>query len=102
MASLDEYIFSPQYRSPVELAKGDLSVVLCDEDAATLLLHLNLYRYGQALIPKCGGALTSYSLIRRDGHQPVRTMFSAPLHKNRAHRLVSIRSDAVLYYLFSM
>ena len=23
----------------------------------------------------------------------------APLHKNRAHRLVSIRSDAVLYYL---
>ena len=26
----------------------------------------------------------------------VSAIFSAPLHKNRAHRLVSIRSDAVL------
>ena len=31
----------------------------------------------------------------------VSAIFSAPLHKNRAHRLVSIRSDAVLYSLFS-
>ncbi len=78
MDSLDEYIFSPQYSSPVEVAKGELSVVLCAEDAAFLAPHLNLYQYGQALIKRCGGSLTAYGLIERKDHQPVQMMEHKP------------------------
>lgn len=78
MDSLDEYIFSPQYSSPIEVAKGELSAILCDEDAVTLIPHLNLYRYGQALIERCGGTLTAYGLIEREDHQPVQTMENKP------------------------
>lgn len=76
--SLDEYIFSPQYSSPIEMARGELSVILCDEDAAFLAPHLNLYRYGQALIERCGGTLTAYGLIEREDHQPVQAMENKP------------------------
>ena len=76
--SLDEYIFSPQYSSPIEMAKGELSVILCDEDAAFLAPHLNLYRYGQSLIERCGGTLTAYGLIEREDHQPVQAMENKP------------------------
>lgn len=69
--SLDNYIFSPQYSSPAEVAKGELSVVLCDEDAETLTPYLNMYQYGQALIKKCGGTLTAYGLIEREDHHLV-------------------------------
>ena len=78
MDSLDEYIFSPQYSSPIEVAKGELSAVLRDEDAATLIPHLNLYQYGQALIERCGGTLTAYGLIEREDHQPVQMMENKP------------------------
>ena len=78
MDSLDQYIFSPQYSSPIEVAKGELSVVLCNEDAATLTPHLNLYQYGQALIQRCGGTLTAYGLIERHDGQPVQTMETQP------------------------
>ena len=65
--SLDNYVFSPQYSSPIEVAKGELSLILCEPDAATLAPHLNLYQYGQALIEKCGGVLTPYGLIEPRG-----------------------------------
>ena len=67
MDSLDNYVFSPQYSSPIEVAKGELSLILCEPDAATLAPHLNLYQYGQALIEKCGGVLTPYGLIEPRG-----------------------------------
>ena len=76
--SLGEYIFSPQYSSPIEMARGELSVILCDEDAAFLTPHLNLYRYGQALIERCGGSLTAYGLIEREDHQPVQAIENKP------------------------
>ena len=78
MDSLDEYIFSPQYSSPAEVAKGELSVILCKTDAAFLVPHLNLYQYGQALIERCGGTLTAYGLIEREDHQPVQMMENKP------------------------
>lgn len=67
IGSLDEYIFSPQHSSPVDVANGELSLILCAPDAATLAPHLNLYQYGQALIKKCGGVLTPYGLIEPRG-----------------------------------
>lgn len=76
--SLGEYIFSPQYSSPAEVAKGELSVILCETDAAFLAPHLNLHRYGQALIERCGGTLTAYGLIEREDHQPVLSVKNMP------------------------
>ena len=78
MDMLDQYIFSPQYSSPVEVAKGELSVSLTEPDAETLAPHLNLYQYGQALIQRCGGALTPYGLIEREDRQPVQAIAESP------------------------
>lgn len=78
MDSLDNYIFSPQHSSPVDVANGELSLILCAPDAATLAPHLNLYQYGQALIKRCGGSLTAYGLIERKDHQPVQAMENKP------------------------
>lgn len=78
MDTLDQYILSPQYSSPIEVAKGELSLILCEPDAATLAPHLNLYQYGQALIEKCGGVLTPYGLIERSDGQPVQGMEESP------------------------
>ncbi len=76
--TLDNYIFSPQYSSPIEVAKGELFGILNEEDAATLAPHLNLYQYGQALIQRCGGILTSYGLIKRPDGQPVQSQEIQP------------------------
>jgi len=74
MDTLDEYIFSPQFCSPVDVAKRELSLILTEQDAALIAPHLNLYQYGQALIQNCGGMLTGYGLIERKDGQPVQVM----------------------------
>lgn len=78
MDMLDQYIFSPQYSSPVEVAKGELSVSLAEPDTETLAPHLNLYQHGQALIQRCGGALTPYGLIEREDRQSVQAIAESP------------------------
>ena len=78
MDTLDDYILSPQYSSPVEVAKGELSAVLCEDDIEALIPRLNLYQYGQERIKQCGGTLTAYGLIERKDHQPVQTMENKP------------------------
>jgi hypothetical protein len=78
MDSLDKYIFSPQHSSPTEVAEEELSSILCDKDVETIIPHLNLYQYGQALIKRCGGSLTAYGLIERKDHQPVQAMENKP------------------------
>ena len=67
------YIFSPKISSPAEMAKEELSVTLCDPEAETLLPHVNLQSYGEALIEQCGGRLTGYGLIERTDGQPIQT-----------------------------
>ena len=69
--SLDTYIFSPQYSSPVEVAKGELSTILCDLEAEIIMPHVNLRQYGQALIRNYNGVLTAYGLIERTDERPV-------------------------------
>ncbi len=76
--TLDEYIFSPQLGSPIDVAKGELSIILAEEDAAQLLPCLDLRRYGQALIERCGGMLTEYGLIERKDGQPVQAPEQQP------------------------
>ena len=65
--------FSPQISSPAELAKEELSVLLCKPEAETILPHVNLQKYGEALIQKSGGELTGYGLIERADGQPVQS-----------------------------
>ena len=78
MDTLDQYIFSPQFSSPIEVAKGELSNILAELEAEIIIPHLNLYQYGQALIEKCGGVLTDYGLIARKDRQPVQAMEDQP------------------------
>ena len=78
MDSLDKYILSPQYSSPTSVAMGELSAVLGQKDAAMLAPHLNLHQYGQSLIEKRGGALTSYGLLQWPGDQPTNTLKESP------------------------
>ena len=78
MDSLDQYTLSRQYTSPIDVAKGELSALLGEADAAALAPHLNLYQYGQTLIEKRGGALTSYGLLQWPGAQPVNAMREGP------------------------
>lgn len=76
--SLDKYSFSPQYSSPIEVAKGELSVILCDGEAEIIMPHVNLHQYGQALIQNYGGVLTAYGLIERVDGQPIQGIEESP------------------------
>jgi len=73
MDTLDEYTFSPNLRSPIAVAKGELSVILCERERELLMPYLDLQKYGQALIKHHGGVLTDYGLIERKDGQPVQT-----------------------------
>ena len=78
MDTLDEYTFSPQFSSPIEVAKGELSVILCDGEREQITPCLNLYKYGQALIQDGGGVLTDYGLLERKDGQPVQAVEQQP------------------------
>ena len=78
MDTLDQYTFSPQYSSPIGVAKDELSVILRSDEAARITPHLNLYQYGQELIQRYGGALTGYGLIERKDGQPIQAMEIQP------------------------
>ena len=69
--TLDQYIFSPQYSSPTEVAKGQLSLVLAEQEASVLVPHLDLPGYGKDLMQTLGSTMTSYGLIERKDHQPI-------------------------------
>lgn len=67
--TLDQYSFYPHFVSPADVAKEELLIITAEDNAQTLLPYLNLHEYGEALIQKSGGVLTSYGLIeRKDGH----------------------------------
>ncbi len=78
MDTLDEYIFSPQFCSPIDVAKGELSLILTEQDAALITPYLNLHQYGQSLIQRCGGMLTDYGLIERKDGQPIQVPEQQP------------------------
>lgn len=78
MDTLSQYILSPQYSSPIELAKADLKVILCDPERELLMPCVNLYQYGEALLENCGGVLTDYGLIERIDQQPIQARKQNP------------------------
>lgn len=75
---LDDYIFTPQCSSPVNVAMGELSVILAQRDVQQITLCMDLDRYGQALIQRDGGALTDYGLICRKDGEPVQDIEQEP------------------------
>ena len=70
-AEADEYFFEPQISSPEDVARSELSMVICGKDAETLLPHINLERYGLALLARDHAVVTSYGFIERDKTQQV-------------------------------
>lgn len=70
---LPNYTFSPQFTSPASLAEEELTVILCGPEAELIRKYLDLSGYGEALVEKNGGVLTSYGLIERKDGQPVQS-----------------------------
>lgn len=72
--TLDEYLFSPQYATPEDMARDFLESSMGSGSMETLLPHINLYAYGQALIQEQECALTEYGLISREDGQSLKPM----------------------------
>ena len=64
--ALDEYLFTPQYASPEDMARDFLESSVGEAGMSTLLPHINLYAYGRALMEEQECALTEYGLISRE------------------------------------
>lgn len=78
IGTLNEYLFTPQYASPEDMARDYLASTMGDEPTETLLPHVNLHSYGQSLIQEQECTLTEYGLISREDGQPVREMQNQP------------------------
>lgn len=74
IGTLHEYLFTPQYTSPEDMAHDFLESTIGSSSMETLLPHVNLHAYGQALIQEQECTLTEYGLISREDGQPVRKM----------------------------
>lgn len=70
---LDDYILTPELSSPQETAVDQLRFLLDDAAAERLLLHVNLFTYGNEVIQHDNAALTSYGLLHREDYQPMQT-----------------------------
>ena len=78
LSTLEEYLFSPEYRTPAEAAEGELAIILDERAAALIRKHLNLQRYGEDLLRQRNTVLTSYGLIERRDGQPMQSMEVQP------------------------
>jgi hypothetical protein len=71
---LGDYLFSPQYASPEDMARDFLANSMGDGSMETLLPYVNLYAYGQTLIQGQECTLTEYGLISREDGQSLKPM----------------------------
>lgn len=72
--ALDEYLFTPQYASPEDMARDFLESSVGESGMSTLLPHINLYAYGRALMEGQECTLTEYGLISREDGQSLKLM----------------------------
>lgn len=63
--SLDRYVFAPELRTPEDVARANLNVVMPDDEVEFMARYLDLSAYGRALVKQGGGTLTGYGLIER-------------------------------------
>ena len=76
--SVDQYILEPQTSCPEDAARGELSIVLCSQDAETLLPHIDLTGYGRALLERDQAVITAYGLLERDQSRQVQDVEQGP------------------------
>ena len=68
---VDEYILSPNQRTPADYAKEMLSVILNSREAKELTPFVNLHRYGEALMQRFHCTATEYGIVERNDGQPL-------------------------------
>ena len=68
---LDEYILAPEQAGFEDIARGQLAVIMGEQEAETLLPHVNLYQYGRALQGRYQFVLTEYGSVERADNQPL-------------------------------
>ena len=68
---VDEYILSPNQRTPADYAKEMLSVILNSREAKELTPFVNLHRYGEALMQRLHCTATEYGMVERNDGQPL-------------------------------
>ena len=77
-AEVDDYFVDASIHTPEDVARSELSVVLCSVDEETLLPHIDLDGYGRALLKRDQSMVTGYGLVERKDHQPVQRMEHGP------------------------
>lgn len=79
---LEDYFFEPDKHSPEDVAKEELRFLMPEDDAALLIKHVDLCRYGTELIKQSNGKLTEYGLIARKDGQPIQSHEDTGTHMN--------------------
>lgn len=69
--TLDRYVHSPEYKTPVELARGELNFLLDSRALEKLLPHVDLQAYGKTLMENDYAVMTEYGMIERRDGQPI-------------------------------
>lgn len=69
---LDEYLFSPQYIMPEDVAVEALSIAVGTSQVRSLLKHTDLRSYGRELIRQEKASLTDYGLVAREDGQSLK------------------------------
>ena len=77
-AEVEGYFFEPEVSSPEDVARSELSVILCERDAEVLLPYIDLQSYGRALLERDQAMVTSYGLVERDTTQQILEENQAP------------------------
>ena len=78
MDEIETYSFSPQFSSPIELARWELSVLLQPKAVELISPHVNMYQYGQTLLQDSNCVMTSYGMIERNNGQPIQKIEIQP------------------------
>ena len=68
---LDEYLLAPEQASFEDIARGQLAIIMGEQEMETLLPHVNLYQYGRALQDRYQSVLTEYGSVERADNQPL-------------------------------
>ena len=69
---LEDYLFSPQFAGPEDMARDFLASSVGEPGMDTLAGFVNLYGYGEALMEKQHCAMTEYGLVSREDGQSLK------------------------------
>lgn len=69
---LEDYLFSPQFAGPEDMARDFLASSVGEPGMDTLAKFMNLYGYGEALMEKQHCAMTEYGMVSREDGQSLK------------------------------